>query len=284
MAESNREFRRASSFAFLGQLILSPFHQEKARLREQFRRCHVAYRSANPDVPFERLVLCDGEVVAYRETPRRAPRSGASVVLLLPPLASTKEELSLLTDPLLDAGFTVVRMDLPGMGESSGPLQADAERRISRALDEMRPSACPVIAGGISLGAHFALRLAALDPVRVRGAFGVSPPAVVTGEQWSRIPEIVYQYLDLYFATDTRSATYRACLGLTLTDCAPRIACPVRLYHAMNDRIAQPDARERFRAVLTHASLTDRSYTDRHGCLTHLSEIASDIAAWADSL
>jgi pimeloyl-ACP methyl ester carboxylesterase len=276
---------RASVLAFLGHLVLSPYHPRKQVLQEQMRRCHIRYRMARTGVRFERLTLCGGALSVYWETPGGAAAAATlPTILLLPPLASTKEELALLADPLLDAGFPVLRMDMPGQGQSPPPLMPDAERLLMCGLDEAGISASGgLIAGGISLGAYYALRLAGADRERVRGAFGISPPAIITPAQWAKQPEVIWQYLDLYFAAESRADTHRIGLSMTFDDAVAHITCPVLLYHAANDRISLPDAQARYRTALSHAtSLTDVLLPGGHGCLLHLKDrIGPEVVAWA---
>lgn len=280
------DFRRAAAQAFLGHLPLSPFHPRKAPLLESLRRYHTAEREATGGFTFERVSLASGALAGYLERPVAAPEGSAKkpLVLLLPPLASTKEELAVLADPLLAAGHPVLRLDLPGQGESPPPLALDAERLLVGALDELgvdAPTGC--FAGGISLGAHFALRLGGADPARVRGVFGVSPPAIVTPEQWARQEEVIWQYLDLYFGRDDRQETRRIALSMTLEDRAADLACPVLLFHAARDPISLPDKAERYRGALSHVPLEDQILEDFHGCALRLRDtVAPAVVAWCE--
>ncbi len=281
-AEHREQYFKAAAFAFLGQLVLSPFHPGKAQITARMRRCHIRDRSARDEFHFERIVLLQGKLVCYRETPRDADKPP---VLLMPPLASVKEELTVLADPLLDAGHPVIRLDLPGQGESPPPLLIETERLLMQALDELGVTPEQgIFTGGISLGSYFALRLAGADRTRVRGVFGISPPAIITPEQWSKQPEIIWQYLDLYFATETREESLDLGLSMKLDDVVSHITCPVLLYHAANDAISLPDRAERYRAALSHAPLTDHILADTHGCTLHLRDpIAPQVVAWTDS-
>lgn len=287
-SERAGDWGRAAAQAFLGHLLLSPFNPQKAALLDLLRRCHARDRAARPGgATFERVTLADGALRGYLERPRASAATPKPLVLLLPPLASTKEELFLLGDPLLDAGYSVLRLDLPGQGESPPPLTINVERLLARALDELGVTAqAGCFAGGISLGAYFALRLGGADRARVRGVFGVSPPAIITPEQWAKQDEVIWQYLDLYFDTETREETLRLGLSMTLDDVAANVSCPVRLYHARNDWISLPDAPERYRNALAgHAPLSDRVLNDIHGCTLHLrSVIAPEIVAWCDAV
>ena len=282
-AESKGDFFHASALAFLGQLVLSPFHPRKSEIIARMRRCHIQDRSSRQTFSFEHVSLLGGKLTGYLETP---PSADKPLALLLPPLASVKEELTVLADPLLAAGHPVLRLDLPGQGESPHPLMVDTEKLLIQALNELGVTpAQGVIAGGISLGSYFALRLAGADRGRVRGVFAISPPAIVTPAQWAKQPEIIWQYLDLYFATETRDETLRLGMAMTLDDVVADITCPVLLYHAERDTISLPDVAARYREALAHALLTDHLLPDTHGCSLHLRDpISAQVTAWASHL
>jgi pimeloyl-ACP methyl ester carboxylesterase len=115
--------------------------------------------------------------------------------------------------------------------------------------------------------------------------FGISPPAIITPEQWAKQPEIIWQYLDLYFATETREESLDLGLSMKLDDVVSQITCPVLLYHAANDAISLPDRAERYREALSHALLTDHILADTHGCTLHLRDpIAPQVVTWADGI
>jgi pimeloyl-ACP methyl ester carboxylesterase len=270
------KWTHASAQAYLAQLVLSPFHPQKTQLQGKMRGWHQQARSIHPGLTFQTKQLAGGRIAAYVETPQEATKPP---VLLLPPLASIKEELTSLGDTLLAAGHPVIRLDLPAQGESPGALPLNAERLLSEALGELGIQ--KLFVGGISLGAFFALRLAGTDS-RVLGAFGVSPPAITTLEDWQRQPEVIWQYLDCYFDTATRADTYTQACGLTLAELAPTITCPVLLFHGRYDRISPPEAPARYRELLTEARLTEQMVEDGHACLSHLRDpIAPEVAKWA---
>jgi pimeloyl-ACP methyl ester carboxylesterase len=96
--------------------------------------------------------------------------------------------------------------------------------------------------------------------------------------------EVIWQYLDLYFATQTRDETLRLGLSMVLDDIIDEIRCPVLLYHASRDTISLPDVAERYRAALSHTRLTEHRVDDMHGCMLHLkSTIAPSIVAWCEA-
>jgi hypothetical protein len=269
------DWERAAAQSFLGQLILSPFHPQKVPLQEVLRQTHLAARQQIPHLHVEPVTLAGGRLSGIYERFADADRTPT---LLLPPLASVKEELAPLADTLLRAGHPVLRLELPGQGKSPPPLGPDTEHLLYTALNDIGFER--VFAGGISLGAFYAFRLAAIAEKRVQGVFGVSPPALTTAADWARQPPVIWQYLDLYFGTP-REETRRCAAALTLKDIAPTLNCPVRLYHAARERINPPDAPERYRALFTHLPLTDRVLPDTHACLLHLrGTIAPELVEW----
>jgi pimeloyl-ACP methyl ester carboxylesterase len=96
--------------------------------------------------------------------------------------------------------------------------------------------------------------------------------------------EVIWQYLDLYFATQTRDETLRLGLSMVLDDIIDEIRCPVLLYHASRDTISLPDVAERYRAALSHTHLNEHRVDDTHGCMLHLkSTITPSIVAWCEA-
>jgi hypothetical protein len=178
-SERAGDHRRAAAQAFLGHLLLSPFHPRKAVLLDSLRRNQIADRKRRPGQTFEQVRLAGGKLAGYLEKPRAeaiAAPSPRPLVLLLPPLASTKEELTVLADPLLAAGFPVLRLDLPGQGESPPPLTIQSERLLAGGT---RRTGCG--AGNRRTGGEAASRAASVWgrtlrcgwPVRIRVASGV---------------------------------------------------------------------------------------------------------------
>jgi pimeloyl-ACP methyl ester carboxylesterase len=72
------------------------------------------------------------------------------------------------TDLLADAGRKVLRVDLPGHGESPAPTDPTAFADVQRTLAEVIAPHAPVDGVGFSTGARLLLGLAADDPGRLR--------------------------------------------------------------------------------------------------------------------
>ncbi|GAB4454444.1 MAG: hypothetical protein OHK0029_09020 [Armatimonadaceae bacterium] len=278
--EAAGDYEKAAAAAYLGQLLISIHHPTKQWFIQTMQRCHRLARNQRTDLCVERVELGEGKLVGLWETPREVL---LPPVLMLAPLACHKEELTPLADPLLEQGHPVLRLDLPGQGESPHPLRPDSELLLLDAVNEMRWSRFFV--GGISLGSFYALRLAATAPERVCGVFAVSPPAILNEQEWANQLEIIWQYLDYYFDTETRQETHELAMQLNLEDCADRVGCPVILYHATKDRINSPRAREIYRDLLPSADLTDFLLPDAHACPYHLRpRIGPEISRWAQRI
>ncbi|WP_308209272.1 alpha/beta fold hydrolase [Allokutzneria sp. A3M-2-11 16] len=68
-----------------------------------------------------------GPIAALRAMPDPSADLGA-VALLVPGYPGSKEDFAPLLDPISDAGFDVVAIDLPGLNESGGPEEEAAYR------------------------------------------------------------------------------------------------------------------------------------------------------------
>jgi pimeloyl-ACP methyl ester carboxylesterase len=87
--------------------------------------------------------------------------------------------------PILAKNRTVVALDMPGSGFSDAPRELDAHlsaaaRRLSQFLDKIGIEGCDLV--GSSYGGATALRMATLEPSRIKTLVLVSP-----ANPWSRI-------------------------------------------------------------------------------------------------
>lgn len=141
----------------------------------------VARGMALLDPTFERLeVPFSGDrIVVNLRRPIGVARP--PVVVLVPGLDSTKEELPAWEDVLLRRGLATASMDGPGQGEGGAvnALRPDYEVPVGAVLDRLAPR--PDLAGsrvgisGIGLGDYFASRAIAFEP-RLQAAAVVGGP------------------------------------------------------------------------------------------------------------
>lgn len=166
-------FLEAYGFFFLGRF---PCPNHPAKL-ESYRLERQAYVTAGAlfDPPLERMVVpFDGregegrEVVFYLRRPRHVDRP--QVVVMWGGVDAWKEEMTELSDQLLQQGFATVAMDNVGTGESPVVAVPDAERQFEPVLRWLAEQ--PTLHGtqpailGRSFGGYWATKLAHLFPDR----------------------------------------------------------------------------------------------------------------------
>jgi pimeloyl-ACP methyl ester carboxylesterase len=202
-----------------------------------YRRAIALYAVVPHAVALERFTLPCGDnvVVGYLQVPRRpGPRP---LVLLVPGVLGVKEELHLYVEPMLARGVAVARIDLPGVGETTGRATLDAERLLLATLDHLgrdaRLARRPVLAG-LSLGGHFALRAAAERDVR--GVAAVSTPFSMIPHH-RRVPSHLWIGLRLMFGGASHDETTAIAAGLALDEHLPRVAAPALLAYGTRDAV-----------------------------------------------
>jgi pimeloyl-ACP methyl ester carboxylesterase len=269
--EARRAARRAAAAALVSMGLTDPRSPGRARAHGRVRAAHRLLASRGPG-RLERFALDGpaGPIAGFLHRPGGAGR--APLVLALPPLGHVKEEMGVVLAPLVEAGYAVAGLDLPGGGESPGPLPLDAERLASAAIDRLlAPGDLDrerVAVAGVSLGAYWAFKLAAADP-RVRFAAGISTP-VMDPRAWRRLPPRLWRAFEGAFATGDPRVARRLATRMTLEGVFQRVRCPVLLFHAGADAIPIRDAvpwllaraRAPVEAVVFPAA--------RHGCVDHL--------------
>jgi len=129
-------------------------------------------------------------------------------VLLVHGLGGTPIELRSIARGLSARGFTVACCQLAGHCASEADLLAtgwvDWYRSVEAALSHLAQRCTTIVAGGLSLGAVLALRLAALNPTRVHGLALFAPTLWYDG--WS-IPW--YRFLLKMFINTPVAQRYR---------------------------------------------------------------------------
>ena len=124
----------------------------------------------------------------------RKPRGAVSppVVIMVPGLDSTKEELQATAEYFLRRGLATLAVDGPGQGESEYELRIEpAYERVAKAIVDWierdgRLDASRIGFFGVSLGGYYALRAAA-HQARLRGCVGLAGPHDF-GAVWDQLP------------------------------------------------------------------------------------------------
>ena len=230
-------------------------------------------------MPFE-----DAEIVGVMRAPH-APRnpSPPPLVILIPGLDSTKEELSIIEDTFLRRGMATLSVDGPGQGETAEhlPIRADYEVVGAALLDALchDPSidSARIAVWGISLGGYYAARIAAAVP-GIRACASLSGPFEMRQVLESGPALTREAFRRRSGAMDDADAKTKA-VQLTLRDHARKIACPLLVLSGGRDRIVPPGHQAR---LAEEAGAEEFLFFEQgnHGCTNLLDHHRPYVADW----
>jgi dipeptidyl aminopeptidase/acylaminoacyl peptidase len=254
--------------------------------RSAHDRAIAAYRRAAPAlIPAVELVHVpygDTTLPAYLRVPQATDRR-KPVVIMVPGLDSTKEELQATADYFLARGLATIAVDGPGQGESEYelPIEPAYEKVATAVVDYLaaRDDVDPDRIGcfGVSLGGYYAARAAAYEE-RLTAVVALAGPYRFDLD-WDELPA---QTKDTFRvrsgAAGPDDARARAA-RLTLEDAAKRIAMPLLVVGGGRDTIVPAYHQERLAAEARDAELLH--WPDgSHGVTNHAYESRSRMADW----
>lgn len=228
------------------------------------------------EVPFD-----DAKIVGTLRVP--AGPGPHPIVILVPGLDSTKEELLVVEDTFLCRGMATLSVDGPGQGETSSrlPIRADYETVGAALIEALKHEkvidADRIGIWGISLGGYYAARIAgALSNIRACACLS-SPyemrEVVANGPALTR--EAFHRRS---FAIDDADALKKAS-QLTLREHAPKIACPLLVLCGKKDRITPPS--HQIRLAREGGAEEFLVFEEgNHGCTNFLDHQRPYIADW----
>lgn len=163
-----------------------------------------------------------------------------AVVIMVPGLDSTKEEIQSTADYFLRRGLATLAVDGPGQGEAEYelPIEPAYERVASAAVDwiekDGRLDRSRVGFFGVSLGGYYAVRAAAHEP-RLKASTALAGPFDFSAT-WDALPGLTRAaFRQRSSATSDDDAGARSA-RLTLSG-IDRVACPCLVVHGKLDRI-----------------------------------------------
>jgi dienelactone hydrolase len=214
---------------------------------DQMRAAHgKAVRCLNDALPFldppgRRVEIpFDGAAIVgiLREPRGRGPYP---VMIMIPGLDSTKEELRSTEELFLERGIATLSVDGPGQGEAEYDLaiRGDWEVPGGAIIDYLitEPSLDPSRIGvwGVSLGGYYAPRVASGD-ARVQACIALAGPFTFA-DNWDNLPILTREAFRVRsFSPDLDTARARAG-ELTMTGRAERIRCPLLAVMGKLDRL-----------------------------------------------
>lgn len=211
------------------------------------------------------------------------------VVLLIPGLDSTKEEMDAREARFLARGLATLAMDGPGQGECEYdlPIRADYETPVAAMVDwiESRSDLDSDRVGiwGVSLGGYYAPRAASAEP-RISACVALAGPYCF-GANWDRLPELTREAFRVRSHTDSEAAARAHADTLDLAGAAERITCPLLVVFGKQDRLI--DYRDAERLAAEASGPTDLWMIEdgNHGAANRSYRHASQTADWvADRL
>jgi 2,6-dihydroxypseudooxynicotine hydrolase len=166
------------------------------------------------------------------------------LVLLVPGLDSTKEELLDVEDSFLRRGLATFSVDGPGQGETAAllPIRPDYETVAETLLAVLRKDpaidAARIGVWGVSLGGYYAARIAgALPGIRACAALSAPFEMLDVVEHGPALTREAFRRRS--YSADDDEARYKAS-RLTLVDHAPKISCPLLVVCGGLDNVTSP--------------------------------------------
>ena len=218
----------------------------------------------------ERAVRCLDDALPYLSRPGRRvemPFEGASlvgvlrrptgegphpVVVLLPGLDSTKEELRSTEETFLDRGLATFSVDGPGQGEAEYdlPIRGDwssVGETVLATLEQL-PGIDParVAVWGVSLGGYYAPRVAAALGDRIRACVALAGPYDF-GDCWDRLPELTRDTFRVRSRAGGDDEAKAIAHTLSLEGVAEKITAPLLIVFGRLDRLIPWQHAERLR-------------------------------------
>ena len=222
------------------------FVQAPAEMKAAHRKAVDCYSAALP------LIRPPGERVSigpYFGVLRKPASGRCPVLIMLPGLDSTKEELHAYEEPFLARGIAILAIDGPGQGEAEYeiPICGDYERAAELIVDwvETRTdlNSERIAIWGVSLGGYYAPRAAAYEK-RLRACIALSGP-FDWAEIWDALPELTRETFRARSHCSTQQEAKARAAALTLNEAAARIDCPLFVVAGRQDRLVPAAHAER---------------------------------------
>jgi 2,6-dihydroxypseudooxynicotine hydrolase len=252
-------FQRAAWCYHLGKFLWFEDLHVHGELRDRSVR---VYREALPflDPPGQRLEIpFEGRFIPANLRRPRAP-ARAPLVLVIPGLDSSKEELFAIEEDFLRRGSATLAMDGPGQSENSVDfaIRPNWDTVITPVLDELSHEDIGVDLDrvglmGISMGAIYGPRAAASEP-RIRAVVALAGPYNL-GECWDALNPLTKGGYVFYTKSAGVAEAKRKAHTFNLEGVLERVRQPMLVIHGARDRLFPPSHAERIAREAPNATL-----------------------------
>jgi dienelactone hydrolase len=205
------------------------------------------------------------------------------VVIMLPGLDSTKEEIQTTAEYMLRRGMATLAVDGPGQGETEALLNIEPayERPVAAVMEWIHQredlDAERVGVFGVSLGGYYAIRAAAFVPgikaaVDLAGIYSMA-------EHWDQRPPMTRATFTRRSGARTEEEGRERAQAMTLVGAAEHVRCPLLIVHGTLDTIVPFADAERIHAEAPTSELAAFEGSN-HGCTDRVCESRTLIADW----
>ncbi len=221
---------------------------DMAELRATHDLVLRAHQKAHPlmEPPIERCGFAYGDHTLFGNLRKPAGIERPPLVLMIPGLDSTKEELEYYGKWFIDRGMATFAIDGPGQGEAEYdlPMEPFYEKPAAAAIDYLvtRPDLDSerIGAWGVSMGGYYVVRAAAFEP-RIKALVSLSGPFNVVG-QWEEFPAISRLAWQVRCHVSSEEETLEVARRFDLSEVVGNVACPAYVIGGELDRIIVPEA------------------------------------------
>jgi len=258
MVSAAEAWQRAAWCYHLGKFL---WFEDRA-IHDKLRELTVStYQKALPhlDPPGERVEApFEG---AFIPGILRRPRGAAKppLVLLVPGLDSSKEELYAIENDFLRRGMATLAIDGPGQSENAPrfPIRPDWGSVLSPLLDWLRGRKDldleRVGLMGISMGGIYGPRAAAVEK-RLRAVVALAGPYDLS-ECWEALNPLTRGGYVFYTKSRDENEAFEKTKTLTLRGVLDKVKCPLLVIHGAKDRLFPPEQAERIAREAPKATL-----------------------------
>jgi 2,6-dihydroxypseudooxynicotine hydrolase len=251
-------YQRAAWCYHLGKFLWFEDLELHASLRD--RAVAVYQRTlAHLDPPAERIEFpFEGHDIPGHL--RRPNATTPPLVLIVPGLDSSKEEMFSIEDEFLRRGMATLSIDGPGQSENSVAfaIRPNWETVITPVLDHLEALGLDRTFGrvglmGISMGAIYGPRAAAHEP-RLRAVIGLAGPYNL-GDCWDALNPLTRGGYVFYTKSANEEEAREKAYGLTLHGVLEQVNQPLLVIHGARDRLFPPEQAERIAREAPNATL-----------------------------